>query len=52
MSLESDAKLKVLRDDAFFQILLWALAGFRAGQNIFLVFIAVFFGVSEGLLNS
>ena len=49
MSLESDAKLKELRDDTFSQILIWSLAGFRAGQNVFLVFIAVFFGVTDGL---
>jgi hypothetical protein len=48
MSLESDAKLKELRIDALSQILFWSLAGFRSGQNAFLVFIAVFLGVIDG----
>ena len=48
MSLESDAKLKDLRNEAFSQILYWGLSGFRSGQSIFLVFKAVFFGCVDG----
>lgn len=48
MSLESDAKLKDLRDETFSQILQWGLSGFRSGQSVFLVVKAVFFGCIDG----
>jgi hypothetical protein len=48
MSLESDAKLNELKDEALSQILNWGVSGFRSGQNVFLIFKAIFFGGIDG----